>query len=202
MLATEMQPVAIDYRETDEPSYDRSSADEREPAFRAGYKPETGQYVYQDVENDNLLRNAITTYLSEIGEVPLLTATEEVELAEQIVRGKAARTRLELDEPLTPQQRAALSVRVWILRPFDGPSVQLVSPLAAKSGLRICHCTHSWRTGTGARLVRRGPSYAQVEHVQRFHRRDGSPRRERICGARPRDRSRWKCGRSAHGRDR
>jgi RNA polymerase primary sigma factor len=112
MLATEMQPVAIDYRETDEPSYDRSSADEREPAFRAGYKPETGQYVYQDVENDNLLRNAITTYLSEIGEVPLLTATEEVELAEQIVRGKAARTRLELDEALTPQQCAALCAEI------------------------------------------------------------------------------------------
>ena len=112
MLATEMQPVAIDYRETDEPSYDRSSADEREPAFRAGYKPETGQYVYQDVENDNLLRNAITTYLSEIGEVPLLTATEEVELAEQITRGKAARTQLELDEALTPQQRADLCAEI------------------------------------------------------------------------------------------
>jgi RNA polymerase primary sigma factor len=52
--------------------------------------------------------DAVQAYLNEIGRVQLLTAAEEVELAEQIVRGDAAKTRLMAGEELAPQLRAAL----------------------------------------------------------------------------------------------
>jgi RNA polymerase primary sigma factor len=56
--------------------------------------------------------DGVQAYLNEIGRVPLLTATEEVELAEQIIRGDAAKTRLTSGEELAPQLRAALHVDV------------------------------------------------------------------------------------------
>jgi RNA polymerase primary sigma factor len=56
--------------------------------------------------------DSIDTYLREIGRTKLLTAAEEVELAERMGRGVEARKRLEHDEELTPQQRAALRVDV------------------------------------------------------------------------------------------
>ena len=52
--------------------------------------------------------DAIQSYLNEIGRVKLLTAAEEVELAEKMQRGKAAERRLSSHEELTPQLRAAL----------------------------------------------------------------------------------------------
>jgi RNA polymerase primary sigma factor len=63
-------------------------------------------------ENDDLLLRPISSYLNAIGLVALLTATEEVELAERMARGKAARARLECDETLAPQQRVALHAEV------------------------------------------------------------------------------------------
>ena len=52
--------------------------------------------------------DSIETYLREIGRVSLLSAAEEVELAEQMTRGEAASRRLESGEDLTPQLRTAL----------------------------------------------------------------------------------------------
>jgi RNA polymerase primary sigma factor len=54
----------------------------------------------------------VQAYLNEIGRVPLLTAAEEVELAEQIIRGDAAKTRLAAENELAPQLRAALHADV------------------------------------------------------------------------------------------
>src|SRR5688500_577043 len=49
--------------------------------------------------------DSIQAYLNEIGRVSLLTAAEEVELAERIARGVAAKQRLEVGEALTPRLR-------------------------------------------------------------------------------------------------
>src|SRR4051794_20335933 len=51
--------------------------------------------------------DSIQAYLNEMGRVPLLTATEEIELAEQIERGEAAKQRL-TNEAQTPQLHAEL----------------------------------------------------------------------------------------------
>jgi RNA polymerase primary sigma factor len=56
--------------------------------------------------------DSIQGYLNEIGQVALLSAAEEVELAERLARGHAAERRLAEGEPLTPQLRAALQAEV------------------------------------------------------------------------------------------
>jgi RNA polymerase primary sigma factor len=50
----------------------------------------------------------VQLYLHEIGQVPLLKAHEEVELAQQIERGKEARTRIDNKDYETPADRLAL----------------------------------------------------------------------------------------------
>lgn len=52
--------------------------------------------------------DAVQHYLQEIGRVALLTASEEVELAERMERGDAAQERLTSAEDLSPQLRRAL----------------------------------------------------------------------------------------------
>jgi RNA polymerase primary sigma factor len=54
----------------------------------------------------------IQAYLNEIGRVSLLTFAQEVELAEAIARGVAAKQRLASSETLTPQLRIALHADV------------------------------------------------------------------------------------------
>jgi RNA polymerase primary sigma factor len=54
------------------------------------------------------LPDSVQSYLNEIGRVRLLTAAEEIELADSISRGKAARKRLESSDALTPQLAEAL----------------------------------------------------------------------------------------------
>jgi len=56
--------------------------------------------------------DSIAHYLQEIGRVPLLSAAEEVELAERFARGKAAAQRLAACETLGPAIRAALEDNV------------------------------------------------------------------------------------------
>jgi len=56
--------------------------------------------------------DAVQSYLNEIGRVPLLSAIEEVELAEAIARGEAAEQRLAAGEALSPQLYAALQTDV------------------------------------------------------------------------------------------
>jgi RNA polymerase primary sigma factor len=62
-------------------------------------------------EHDGTL-DGVQAYLNAIGRVPLLTAAEEVELANQITRGDAARQRLVADEEPSPQLRLALQTDV------------------------------------------------------------------------------------------
>lgn len=52
--------------------------------------------------------DGLQAYLNEIGRVPLLSAAEEIELAERITRGDAAEARLAAGEQLTPELRQAL----------------------------------------------------------------------------------------------
>jgi len=52
--------------------------------------------------------DSVQHYLQEIGRVSLLSASQEVELAERIERGKAAMRRLQSTEEMSPQLRMAL----------------------------------------------------------------------------------------------
>src|SRR5262245_58803418 len=56
--------------------------------------------------------DAVQHYLQEIGRVALLTANEEIELAERMERGDAARWRLESPDELSPQLHVALNADV------------------------------------------------------------------------------------------
>jgi RNA polymerase primary sigma factor len=71
-------------------------ADELAPEPAAGGKPAEPSL------------DTVQHYLQEIGRVALLTAREEVDLAERIERGHAARERLEAGEELAARPRAAL----------------------------------------------------------------------------------------------
>ena len=52
--------------------------------------------------------DGLQAYLNEIGRVPLLSAAEEIELAERMTRGDAAEARLATGEQLAPELRLAL----------------------------------------------------------------------------------------------
>lgn len=58
--------------------------------------------------NDRSSTNSIQMYMNTIGQVPLLTAEEETALAQSIVLGRKARSRLENEPYLCWQERAAL----------------------------------------------------------------------------------------------
>jgi RNA polymerase primary sigma factor len=62
--------------------------------------------------SQELTHDSIQSYLNEIGRVALLSAAEEVELAERLARGHAAARRLAEGEPLPPQLRATLQAEV------------------------------------------------------------------------------------------
>jgi RNA polymerase primary sigma factor len=59
-------------------------------------------------DTPDLTLDPVQAYLNEIGQISLLTAAEEVALAERMARGAAAERRLASQEDLTPQLRAAL----------------------------------------------------------------------------------------------
>ncbi len=61
-----------------------------------------------EVERVEPSLDAVQHYLQEIGRVSLLTAAEEVELAERIERGNAAEKRLATATDLTPRERCEL----------------------------------------------------------------------------------------------
>jgi len=67
--------------------------------------------------NDGLLEaieadDTVGLYLKEIGRVPLLTASQEVDLAQRMERGRDARERLQSEADLTPQEQECLRLLV------------------------------------------------------------------------------------------
>ncbi|PJF47644.1 MAG: RNA polymerase subunit sigma [Candidatus Thermofonsia Clade 3 bacterium] len=72
---------------------------------------------FNDRTNENLLEaieadDTVGLYLKEIGRVPLLTAPQEVDLAQRMERGREARERLQSDPNLTPEERERLEMLV------------------------------------------------------------------------------------------
>src|SRR4051812_10434563 len=77
--------------------------DEQGPPLDAEGRPDTSLAGVQEGTLDS-----VQAYLNEMGRVPLLTAAEEIELAEQIERGEAAKRRLATNEAQTSQLHAEL----------------------------------------------------------------------------------------------
>ncbi|MDW8351805.1 MAG: sigma-70 family RNA polymerase sigma factor [Anaerolineae bacterium] len=72
---------------------------------------------FGDRTNESLLEaieadDTVGLYLKEIGRVPLLTAPQEVDLAQRMERGREARERLQSEPDLTPEERERLEMLV------------------------------------------------------------------------------------------
>jgi len=72
---------------------------------------------FNDRTNDGLLEaieadDTVGLYLKEIGRVPLLTAPQEVDLAQRMERGREARERLQAEADLTPEEQECLHLLV------------------------------------------------------------------------------------------
>ena len=66
-----------------------------------------------EVEDEAVpVEDAIQLYLHEIGQHALLTAAQEISIAQRMERGKEAAQQLQSDVPLTPAGRAALEASV------------------------------------------------------------------------------------------
>ncbi len=89
---------------------------EDEAADQLAYEEDEDEDEYNDHNNENLLEaieadDTVGLYLKEIGRVPLLTAAQEVDLAQRMERGKAARDMIaETDaEKLEEKERLRLN---------------------------------------------------------------------------------------------
>jgi RNA polymerase primary sigma factor len=104
-------PGSDDQRDTLASSED---AEDREAAIQAALDEEQGALLDAEGRPDTSLvgiqegmLDSVQAYMNEMGRVPLLTAAEEIELAEQITRGEVAMQLLQSGDPATPQLRAA-----------------------------------------------------------------------------------------------
>jgi RNA polymerase primary sigma factor len=82
---------------------------EDEAADQMAYDDDDDEDEYNDHTNENLLEaieadDTVGLYLKEIGRVPLLTAPQEVDLAQRMERGKDARETLVVDKAVPKEQ--------------------------------------------------------------------------------------------------
>jgi len=86
-----------------------ASSEEPDPRQLAEAEEIVAEVLEEVVQPGEPVIDAVQHYLQEIGKVALLTANEEIELAERMERGDAARWRLESSDELGVQLRAALN---------------------------------------------------------------------------------------------
>src|SRR5919108_550534 len=89
-----------------------------------------------DAREDAAHEDLVRQYLREIGQYPLLTDVQEVELAQAIEAGEKARDKLSTAKKLTPKQRSALQAKVRTgrsaKRRFIQSNLRLVVSIAKK----------------------------------------------------------------------
>jgi RNA polymerase primary sigma factor len=97
-----------------DPLASSEDAEDSEAAIQATLDEEQGAPLDAEGRPDTSLAgvqegtlDSVQAYLNEMGQVPLLTAAEEIELAKQIARGEVARQLLQSGDDGTPQLRAA-----------------------------------------------------------------------------------------------
>lgn len=92
-------------------------ASEDEAADQVIEDDEDEEDEFNERNNDSLIEaieadDTVGLYLKEIGRVPLLTAPQEVDLAQRMERGREAREQLQSDPDLTPEERERLELLV------------------------------------------------------------------------------------------
>ena len=82
--------------------------DEEEEEEEDEFGERTNDGLLEAIEADD----TVGLYLKEIGRVPLLTAPQEVDLAQRMERGREARERLQSEADLTPEEQECLHLLV------------------------------------------------------------------------------------------
>jgi RNA polymerase primary sigma factor len=151
---------------------ENTSRKEKKSATHGLFHDEAEDYLYEYEEieeegNDYEVENAIRQYLAEIGRYPLLTAEQEMQIAQRVARG---------DEEA--QQRlveANLRLVVSIAKRYNNPSVSLLD-LIQEGNLGLIRAAQKFDPVRGFRFstyatwwIRQAISRALAEHTRTIH---------------------------------
>jgi len=105
-LFSALSDMGISVVASEDEAADQLVDDEEEEEDEFGERTNDG--LLEAIEADD----TVGLYLKEIGRVPLLTAPQEVDLAQRMERGREARERLQSEADLTPEEQECLHLLV------------------------------------------------------------------------------------------
>src|SRR5258708_13200757 len=125
------------------------------------------EFEEEDTTDDNMVDNAIRQYLAEIGRFPLLTAAQEMQIAQLVAGGS-----------LEAQQRlveANLRLVVSIAKRYNSQGIYLLD-LVQQANLRLIRAAQKFDPARGFRFstyatwwIRQAISRAVAEHTRTIH---------------------------------
>ena len=107
-LFSALSDMGISVVASEDEAADQLVDDEEEEEEEDEFGERTNDGLLEAIEADD----TVGLYLKEIGRVPLLTAPQEVDLAQRMERGREARERLQSEADLTPEEQECLHLLV------------------------------------------------------------------------------------------